>query len=117
MADPKEGTLWWIDDYAITYALADKPFLKKVAEEWINKALSSAFQVDHLIREVGIYPVVTNIADKLTDSEKIRIQPDTFDFFMDKRILQQIHSQRDRNGLKLMWDEAMQGIASDRKDK
>ncbi len=111
MADPKEGTLWWIDDYAITGELADKPFMKKVAEEWINKVLLSVFQVDHIIREVGIYPVVTNIVDELTEKEKEKIQPESFDFFMEKRILQQTHSQRNRNGMKLLWEEAMKGIS------
>ncbi len=111
MADPKEGTMWWIDEYAMTWALADKPFLKKIAEEWINKSLSPAFQVDHLVREVQIYPVVTNIDDKLTDKEKKRIQTGgTPGAFTDKRILQHTYSQRDRNGIKLLWEEAMKGI-------
>ena len=116
MADPVEGTLWWIDEYAITWALADRPFMKKVAEEWINKSLSPGFQIDHLIREVGIYPVVTNIADKLTDKENKRVQLSTPGSFTDKRILQHTYSQRDRNGLKLLWDEAMEGISIKKKD-
>jgi spermidine/putrescine-binding protein len=66
MAVPKEGTIWWVDEYAMTLALKDKPFLKRVAEEWINRSLSPDFQIDHLIREVGIFPVITNIADNLT---------------------------------------------------
>jgi putative spermidine/putrescine transport system substrate-binding protein len=110
MAEPKEGTLWWIDDYAITWALADKPFLKQVAEEWINKVLSSEFQIENIVREVGIFPVVTNISSQLTDDEKVRVlenKPGSFDA---TRILQQTHSQRDRNGLKLLWDEAMKDI-------
>ncbi|MCP3873013.1 MAG: extracellular solute-binding protein [Desulfobacteraceae bacterium] len=111
MADPVEGTMWWIDEYALTQALVEKPFIKKIAEEWINKSLSPAFQVDHLIREVGIYPVVTNIVDKLTDDEKNRVQISSLPGdFTDKRILQNTYSQRDRNGLKLLWDEAMKGI-------
>ncbi len=115
MANPIEGTMWWIDEYAITWALADKPFLKKVAEEWINKSLLPGFQVDHLIREVGIYSVITNIADKLTSVERKRIQTGTSGDFTDKRILQQPYSQRDRNGLKLLWDEAMEGLSIKRK--
>ncbi len=117
MADPAEGTMWWIDEYALTWALADRPFMKKVAEEWINKGLSVEFQVDHLVREVGIYPVVTNITDQLTEQEKERIQvsklPGTFTA---TRILQYTYSQRDRNGLKLMWDEATKGILPEEKE-
>ncbi len=112
MADPQEGILWWIDEYALTWALADRPFIKKVAEEWINKSLSPEFQLDHVVREVGIYPVVTNITDKLTEDEKNRIFPSPDSSFMDKRILQHTYSHRDRNGLKLMWDEALKGRES-----
>ncbi len=107
MATPQEGILWWIDEYALTWALAERPFMKKVAEEWINKSLSPEFQLEHIVREVQIYPVVINISDKFTDEEKDRILPNPKDSFMDKRILQHTHSQRDRNGLKLMWDEAL----------
>ncbi len=118
MADPAEGTMWWIDEYAFTWALAEKPFLKKVAEEWINKSLSPEFQVDHLVREVGIFPVVTNIADRLTNKEKKRVliggAPGAF---TDKHILQHTYSLRDRNGLKLMWDEAMKGIPAKREEE
>jgi len=118
IADPVEGTMWWIDEYAMTQALAEKPFIKKVAEEWINKSLSPVFQVDHLVREVGIYPVVTNITNKLTNNEKNRIQISSLPgAFTDKRILQNTYSQRDRNGLKLLWDEAMKGIPLKGKDE
>jgi spermidine/putrescine-binding protein len=106
MADPVEGTMWWVDEYAITWALSDKPFLKKVAEEWINYSLSPDFQINHIIREIGIYPVVKNIADKLTEEEKIRIQT-----FKGNKILQNNYSRRNWNGLKLLWDQAMEGAA------
>ncbi len=118
MAEPVEGTMWWIDEYAMTQALAERSFIKKIAEEWINKSLSPDFQVDHLVREVGIYPVVTNITNKLTADEKIRIQISSIPgAFTDKRILQNTYSQRDRNGLKLLWDEAMEGISLKEKGK
>ncbi len=104
IAKPIEGTMWWTDNYVITWTLADKPFLKKVAEEWINKVLSPDFQVDSIVRDVSLHPVVTNIADKLTDDEKEIIDNK---FFTDKRILQHTYSQRDRHGLKLLWDNAI----------
>ncbi len=111
MADPKEGTMWWIDEYAMTWALTDKPFMKKVAEEWINKSLSTAFQVDHLVRELQVYPAITHITDLLTDEEKGRVLTNGGPGgFSEKRILQHTYSQRDRNALKLLWEEAMKGI-------
>ncbi len=107
MAEPVEGTLWWVDEYVMTGALADQPFLKKVAEEWIDMSLSVNFQVDHLIREVNIFPVIINISDELTAEEKERVLGDTHGDFRDKHILQTTYSQRDRNGLKVLWNEAL----------
>lgn len=115
MATPDEGTMWWIDDFVLSWSLADKPFLKMVAEEWINETLSSDFQIENIVREIGTYPVVTNIESRLTDDEKSKVatnsSPGAFD---NHRILQHTYSQRDRNGLKLMWDEAMEGITIER---
>ena len=110
MAHPKEGTPWWIDEYAVTWTLHDKPFLKKVAEEWINEVLKPDFQVNTLVRDLTIFPTVTNISDQLTLEEKERLGIDTPDSFEKKRFPQQVISQRDRNGLRLLWGEAMKGI-------
>lgn len=110
MANPKEGILWWIDAHVLTWTLKDKPFLKKVAEEWINKTLSVSFQVDHLIHDLCSYPVINNISKFLTDEERERVLPDDTGAFMQKRILLSTLSERDRNGLKLLWDEAMKSV-------
>jgi spermidine/putrescine-binding protein len=112
MASPREGTLWWIDDYALTQSLSEKPFMKKIAEEWINKTLSPDFQLNHIIREVGIFPVVTSIADQLTPEENDKIKPDLVNNFMDAHILQTVFSQRDRNGLELLWNQAIEHAKS-----
>lgn len=116
MAEPAEGTMWWVDVYAIAWALSDKPFLKKVAEEWINISLTPDFQVNHLIREVGIYPVVSNISDRLTKEEKQRIANPESEKMPDNRIFQRNYSQRDRNGLRLLWEKAMSGVDINRKN-
>jgi spermidine/putrescine-binding protein len=114
MASPKEGTLWWVDDYCLTWALADQPFLKKIAEEWINKTLSSAYQLGHLVREIGIYPVTTSLADQMTPAERAKIHPESFADFFSSHSLQKTYSKRDRNGLKVLWDEAMVGLLSEK---
>lgn len=116
MAKPAEGTMWWIDEYVLTWALADKPILKKIAEEWINRGLQPDFQVEHLTREVNIYPVVTNIGHMLNEAEKERVLINTPGAFSSSRILQEIHSQRDRNGLKLLWEQAIKNRAADKKE-
>lgn len=110
IAEPIEGMPCWIDNYAITYTLKDKPFLKKVAEEYINKLLSIEYQVEHIMRNLSLTPIIENIENELTMEEKKRIHIGVPDFFENNRILQHTYSQRDRNGLKLLWNEAISEI-------
>lgn len=110
VAEPDEGTPCWIDNYAVTWALADKPFLKKVAEKYINSILSTDYQLDHIMRNMSLTPIITNINTLLTRQEKKRLNLGTPDFFRKNRILQYTYSKRDRNGLALLWKEAMDGI-------
>ncbi len=109
IAEPAEGMPCWIDNYAITSALADKPFLKKVAEEYINGLLSSDYQVDHIMRNMSLTPIITNIGNLLTAEEKKRMHVGVPNFFNKNRILQHTYSKRDRTGLELLWKEAMKG--------
>lgn len=114
MAAPEEGTLWWVDEYALTWALINSPFKKKIAEEWINKSLSADFQLNHLVREVGIFPVVTNIGNLLTAEEKRRIQSSSDKSLSNTRVLQHTYSQRDRNGFRRLWNEALRARLTQR---
>jgi spermidine/putrescine-binding protein len=113
IAEPAEGTICWVDNYAITWALQDKPFLKKVAEEYINELLATDYQVGHILRHMSLTPVITNIGDLLTPEEAGRLQLGVPNFYERNRILQRTYSHRDRNGMKLLWDEATQGIVMD----
>ncbi|MCK5520906.1 MAG: hypothetical protein KAI81_07325, partial [Candidatus Marinimicrobia bacterium] len=72
--------------------------------------LSSEYQVGHILRVVGTIPIITNIEHILTPEEKKRIYHETPNFFDKNRILLPTLSKRDRNGLKLLWKEAMNGI-------
>jgi len=116
LAEPKEGSLSWIDNYAITWALADKPFLKRVAEEWINRLLEPDYQVGYIVREIALGPITTNIGDRLTANEKERFRIGVPNFFKDSRVLLPTFSRRDRNGLQLLWKEAMEGIQIEKGD-
>jgi spermidine/putrescine-binding protein len=115
MVYPVEGTMWWIDEYAITWALADKPLLKKIAEEWINKSLSADFQMNHINGELRAYPVVTHIQKEQMAKKRnaFEINP-AVDFSNGKRVLQHTYSPRDTNGLKLMWEKALEGVSNKR---
>jgi len=110
IAEPSEGMPCWIDNYAITWTLADNPFLKKVAEEYINGLLSTDYQVGHIMRHMSLTPIITNIGDLLTAEEKERLHLGIPNFFKNNRILQHTYSKRDRNALKVLWQEAMKGI-------
>ncbi len=110
IAEPIEGMPCWIDNYAITWTLADKPFLKKVAEEYINKLLSANYQIKHIMRQMSLTPIITNIEHLVTTQEKQRLHIGIPNFFDKNRILQHTYSKRDRNGLKHLWQEAMEGI-------
>lgn len=110
MAEPIEGIPFWIDNCSVTSALADKPFLKKIAEEYINELLTIDYQVDHILRIIGTIPVISNIERPLTLEEKKRIDLGISDSFDQNRVLLPTYSQRDRNGLKILWKEAMEGI-------
>ncbi len=114
MAEPVEGMPCWIDNYAITWTLADKPFLKKVAEEYINGLLSTDYQFGHILRQMSLTPVITNIGNLLTPEEEERLHIGNPNFFSNNRILQHTYSKRDRNGLKLLWEKAMEGIRTEK---
>ncbi len=112
MAEPAEGMPCWIDNYAIASTLANKPFLKKIAEEFINTVLTPDYQVGIIMRTVGTIPVITKIEHLLTPNEKKRIHVGQPNFYKKNRMLLPTYSTRDRNGLKLLWEEAMRGILS-----
>jgi spermidine/putrescine-binding protein len=114
VAEPKEGMPCWVDNYAIAWTLREKPFLKQVAEEYINGLLSTDYQVEHIMRHMSLTPIITNIEARLTSEERGRLHIGTADFFEKNRILHNIYSKRDRNGLKVLWQEAMQGIPTTR---
>jgi len=110
LARPREKTLCWVDNYAITWALKDKPFLRRVALEWINRLLEPDYQVDYIVREIAQVPITTNIAAELTEAETRRLHIGDPDFFTENRILLPTCSRRDRNGLQLLWKNAMKGL-------
>ncbi len=114
MANPVEGTMWWLDEYAITWALADKPLLKKIAEEWVNKSLSSDFQMNHIIGELNAYPVVTHIKKPPLKEKNVSEINRPADLSYGKKIIRHSYSARDRNGLKLMWEKALESVPTDR---
>ena len=71
MIDPEEGSPAWVDSHAIGHSLKNKPFLKKVAEEWINYTLGKKYQIEVVVNYLSSAPVTQNIIDGLSE-EKIK---------------------------------------------
>lgn len=113
IAEPFEGSPSWIDNYAITWSLAEKPLLKKIAEEYINSRLSIEYQIEHIMHHMSLTPIITNITEELTEYEKACIHVGYPNFFEENRILQPTYSERTRNGLKLLWDQAIRDVFID----
>ncbi|MEH0018708.1 MAG: extracellular solute-binding protein [Desulfobacter sp.] len=111
MVDPKEGSPAWMDSHAIAHSLKEKPFLKQVAEEWINYTLGKKYQVEVVVNYLTSAPVTQNIVDELPE-EKIR------EFHLDdpgyvakyRHFYPTIEKKRDRNGVKILWENASKGI-------
>ena len=116
IANPKEGTLYWVDNYCITWALKDKPFLKKVAEEWINYTLSPEFQVNIVMRDLSCFPVTTDLNEKVTDEEKVLFHLDAPEEYQKTRIREPALSLRNRHGLERLWRDAMEGISVEKQE-
>ncbi|MDM8542992.1 extracellular solute-binding protein [Desulfococcaceae bacterium HSG9] len=107
MADPKEGTTAWVDNFMISHTLEEKPKLKHIAEEWLNIVLSDEYQIYCIVRGKGVVPIITTIMDKLSPDEIERFHLDDPTYFKNNRILWPTLEKADRRGLKRLWDKAM----------
>ena len=109
-ASPEEGVMHYFSVYAATSALKDRPFMKKIAEEWINYVLLPDFQVNHITRELKCFLVIKNITEILTEKEKEHFHKYTRGSNTKNRIQQMSYSIRNRNGIRELWDKAMEGV-------
>lgn len=106
MAEPKEGTTAWVDNFMISHTLRDKPVLKQIAEDWLNIVLSDEYQL-YVVRGIGSGPIVSTIMDDLTPDEIERFHLNDPTHFKDNRILWPILEKTDRKGLERLWDKAL----------
>ena len=108
IAEPKEGTMGWIDNYVINWSLRGKPFLKRVAEEWLNFVISPDFQLEVIVRGLGSAPVNLAVKDRLLPEEFEKFHMDDPNYFEHNRILwPTLERMRDRNMMRWLWNEAM----------
>lgn len=108
VAEPREGSMMWVDNFVLGYSLQDKPLLKKIAEEWLNFTISPSYQLEVALRTLGSEPVNATTTTLMTPDEIKRYQMDDPYFFQKKGMLwPTILRIRDRNGMKRLWDEAV----------
>ena len=106
IAEPKEGTTGWVDNFMISHTLENKPKLKMIAEEWLNYTLSDAYQL-YDVRGLACAPVTTTIKSKLTPEEITAFNLDDPKHFQNNRILWKILEKKDRKGLERLWSNAL----------
>lgn len=111
MIDPKEGSPAWIDLHAVAHSLKGKPFLKKIAEEWINYTLGKRYQVEVVVNNLTSAPVTQNIVDSLSQEQIQEFHLNDPEYFAKYRhVYPTIMEKRNRNGLKILWDDACKGV-------
>ncbi len=106
MADPKEKTTAWLDNFMISHTLESNPKLRRIAEDWLNFVLSDDYQ-EYLVRTVLFEPVTTTVSSRLTPEEIANFHLDDSAYFEKNRILWPVLEKTDRKGIKRLWDDAV----------
>jgi spermidine/putrescine-binding protein len=102
IAAPKEGATAWIDYWCVTRAATGTK--KKLCEEWINLQLSPKAQAA-VVKNQGVSPVVKNIGDLLTPTEKSLFHVGDNDYFKTVAIWR-VMSEKTEKAFGEMWQEA-----------
>lgn len=106
MADPVEGSPWYIDSFAVASACV--PEAKDVALLWLDHVISPEVQA-YQVRSLGVKVVSLGAKAVLTPDEIKTASLDDPAFFSTKVSLLKPLSIRDENGVKRLWDEAKAG--------
>ncbi len=106
IAEPKEGTTGWVDNFMISHTLENNVKLRRIAEEWLNFVLSDDYQV-YDVRGLACAPVTRTVSDKLTHEEIKQLHLDDPSHFEENRILWKVLDKKDRKGIKRLWDDAL----------
>ena len=115
-AYPKEGVPGWIDNHVISSDLADKPELKRIAEEWINFTISADFQSHVLVQALATNPVNTVTAKNATEEQKQGFYARSLNDPKALIILMPELDRRTRNGSNNLWNQALKQLPPAPKD-
>lgn len=108
-AFPKEGLTLWTDYLSVTTAVNKKPFVKKLAFEWLNFVLSKEYQSKYITEASRYlsptpYAISKGVFGEGTNETALK-------YFNTNAIYWPILSVRNRNGLKFVHDEALKNIS------
>ena len=106
-AYPAEGVPGWIDNHLIGQSLKNQPLLRHIAEQWINYTISSEFQQEVLVEVLGTIPVNQHVFDNVSLERRNGFYSKTFASKKTPIILMPELDRRTRNGIKMMWAEAL----------
>ncbi|ODN43547.1 type 2 periplasmic-binding domain-containing protein [Piscirickettsia litoralis] len=109
MTIPQEGVPAWIDSYALSHRLKNKPQHKMVAEEWLNHTLSPNFQVEVVIGQLGNFPVIRKEILQNNSLNQHSISKAELEF-SEKMILWPVLSKKNRLGLRRIWRLATKNL-------
>ncbi|MCP4399151.1 MAG: extracellular solute-binding protein [bacterium] len=105
MASPAEGTTGWVDHWVLSHTLRKNPSLKRIAEEWINYAISPEFQAA-TARSLGYFPVNLMTKEQMTPEEIEKFHLDDPTYFQENFIPWPLLDKQTRTGFELLWKKA-----------
>jgi spermidine/putrescine-binding protein len=115
-AYPKEGVPGWIDNHVLSQELANKPKLKRIAEEWINFTISSEFQTSVLVEALSTNPVNMLTVETASEIQKQGFYAKSLNEPEALIVLMPELDRRTRNGIDNLWNEALKHFSASSKD-
>ncbi|MBS1969484.1 MAG: ABC transporter substrate-binding protein [Bdellovibrionales bacterium] len=107
-----EGVSFWTDYAAVTRNAERNPLIKAVAMEWLNFLISRNFQEKVIVEEKKYLSPLNLTGD---DKELQYQSKKEVAYLVNKSVYWPILTVRDRNGLKLVYDQVLEEIAAEKK--
>lgn len=103
-AEPVEGTSVGIGSFAISHSLRENPTMQRIAEEWLNFAISPAYQKQVILG--AYFPVNLKIKDEIDPAMAAYYHLDAPNYFKEQMIPWPTLDKRTRTAFELFWNKA-----------
>jgi spermidine/putrescine-binding protein len=115
LAVPEEGQLGWLDHVALTNGVLSSPLKKKVAEKFLDFAISFEYQRNHVLFFLGSEAVRQDAIEAFLKAPKSK-GPEFVhlrEYFAKKpqRLYLRPLNVRDRNGFQKLWEDTLREAA------